>query len=398
MYIDRRFLMTSDFLKEAASIKEDMVSWRRYLHQHPELGLDLPETSKYIQEQLEKLGISFTVSKENSHVVATIGQGDRCVLLRADMDALPMAEESGLDFASTNGCMHACGHDMHAASLLGAARILKAHESELKGKVKLLFQSGEEVFKGASTAIEEGVLEDPKVDVAFASHMAPAFPVGIVGYGYFPMSAVYGFRIDVEGRGTHGSTPDKGVSPINAAVHIYLALQELIAREIPATGEAVITIGHFESGSANNVIPQTAVLEGTLRAFDPEIRSKLIKRIEEVSVKTADVFGATAGVTAVSDCPAVINDKEFTDEAVEMIAKLNPDFQMAPIFHAMGSEDFAFFSDKVPCCYVAVGAAYGEDYPPYSEHNPKVRFGEDVLVINSAIYSAVAAGWLEKHA
>ncbi|MBP3896942.1 MAG: amidohydrolase [Mogibacterium sp.] len=379
-------------------MKEDLIRWRRHLHQIPELGLRLPETSSYIQGELDKLGISYTVSKENSHVVALLGSGENCALLRSDMDALPMSEESGLDFASTNGRMHACGHDMHAAILLGAAKLLKAHESELKGQVKLLFQAGEEVFQGAKTVIAEGVLENPKVGAAFSAHMASAFPVGGIGYGYFPMSAVYGFRIDIKGKGTHGSTPEKGVSPINAGVHIYLALQELIAREAAASSEAVITIGRFESGSANNVIPETAVLEGTLRAFDPEVRSYMIRRITEVAEGVGAAYRTEVTVTTVSDCPATVNDKALTDEVVAIIKESNTEVQVLPIYHAMGSEDFAFFTDKLPCCYIGIGALYGDGYPVYTEHNPKVRFNEDALVVGAAAYCTMATKWLEHRA
>ena len=390
--------MVNKYFGEAASIKGDLVSWRRHIHQNPELGLDLPETSAFIKAELEKMGIPCKVSEKNSHVVALLGKGDNCIMLRSDMDALPMAEESGEEFASTNGCMHACGHDMHATVLLGAARLLKAHEDELKGQVKLLFQSGEEVFKGAQSAIDEGVLEDPKVDAAISAHMASAFPVGGIGWGYFPMSAVYGFRIDVAGKGTHGSTPEKGVSAMNAAVHIYLALQELIAREITASTEAALTIGRFESGKANNVIPASAVLEGTLRTFSPETRDFLVARITEVAEAVAKAYRAEAAVTVVSDCPATINDKALTDEVVEICKSVNSDFQVLDVYHAMGSEDFAFFTDKVPCCYIGIGALYGNGYPVYSEHNPKVRFNEDALVVGSATYATIADEWLSKRA
>ncbi|MBR2674679.1 MAG: amidohydrolase [Mogibacterium sp.] len=390
--------MVNKYMEEAAAIKGDLVKWRRHIHQNPELGLKLPMTSAFICSELDKMGISYTASEENSHVVALLGQGDKCIMLRSDMDALPIQEESGEEFASTNGCMHACGHDMHAAVLLGAAKLLKAHEAGLKGKVKLLFQSGEEVFKGAETAIAEGVLENPRVDAAVSAHMASAFPVGGIGYGYFPMSAVYGFRIDIEGKGTHGSTPEKGVSPINAAVHIYLALQELIAREISASTEAVITIGRFESGSASNIIPSSAVLEGTLRTFDSSIREYLIGRISEVAKNVGEAYRAEVKVTAVSDCPATVNDKELTDEVVEICKGINPEFQVLNIYHVMGSEDFAFFTDKLPCCYLGIGALYGNDYPVYSEHNPKVRFNEDALVVGAATYAGIATEWLETHA
>ena len=196
------------------------------------------------------MGVVFQLYEDSSTIVAQIGQGEKCFLLRSDMDALPVCEESGEPFASQNGCMHACGHDMHAATLLGAAKILKAHEKELKGVVKLLFQSGEETFSGAREAIKAGVLENPEVNAAFAMHVAPNMENGVIQYGKHPMTSVYGFRITLTGKGTHGSTPENGVDPINTGVHLYLAFQELIAREISALDEAVLTIGHFEGGKA----------------------------------------------------------------------------------------------------------------------------------------------------
>ena len=185
---------------------------------------------------------------------------------------------------------------------------------------------------------------------------------------------------------------------MNAAVHIYLALQELIAREITASTEAALTIGRFESGKANNVIPASAVLEGTLRTFSPETRDFLVARITEVAEAVAKAYRAEAAVTVVSDCPATINDKALTDEVVEICKSVNSDFQVLDVYHAMGSEDFAFFTDKVPCCYIGIGALYGNGYPVYSEHNPKVRFNEDALVVGSATYATIADEWLSKRA
>ena len=197
--------MAIDFYKEAQEMRDQLVEWRRTFHQMPELGLELPKTSAYVREELTKMGVEFKAGRNADHVIATIGQGEPCIMLRGDMDALPMAEDSGEPFASTNGNMHACGHDTHATALLGAAKMLKAHESELKGTVKLIFQTGEEIFAGSKAAIEDGCLEDPKVDHAFGMHIDGAEPVGTFGYGYEAMAAFYGFRIDIKGKGAHGS-------------------------------------------------------------------------------------------------------------------------------------------------------------------------------------------------
>ena len=388
--------MDHQFLNEAQKMREKLVLWRRDLHRIPETGLCLPQTSSYIKARLEDMGIECSVSRKYSHVTAVLGEGERCFLLRSDMDALPLREESGLDFASENGCMHACGHDLHTAMLLGAAAILKAHESELSGRVKLLFQSGEEIFEGAASAIDEGVLTNPEVDAAFGMHVASTAPVGYIPYGYDPLSSAYTFRIVVKGKGTHASTPQDGISPINGAVHIYLALQELISRETAASQEAVLTIGKLWAGQASNVIPEQAVMEGTLRTFDPRQNEYLIRRIEEVSVGIAHAYRCKAVVTTKSSCPAMINDRELTDEITSYINELGG-FKVRPIFHTMGAEDFAFFADRVRCCYLAIGAMYGNGYPVYTQHSPKVRFNEDAIPKGAAVYAAAAARWLEDH-
>lgn len=381
--------------EQALALQEDLKLWRRHLHRIPEIGLKLPQTSAFIQERLREWGIPFTVSPENSHVTALMGEGDSCILLRADMDALPMQEESGLDFAAVNGNAHACGHDMHATMLLGAAKLLKDNEKALKGRVKLLFQAGEETFQGAATALAEGVLENPRVDAAFAMHMAAIAPVGVMAYGTNPMSAVYGFKILLKGKGTHGSTPEVGIDPINAGVHVYLGLQELIAREVPAGSEAVITIGRFSAGNVNNVIPEEAVLEGTMRTFDPEIRTRLMGRIEEIARQIAAAYRCHCELSVTSDCPATVNDKALMEQVLADIREIVPGIQLLDIYHAMGSEDFAFFTDRIPCCYLALGGK-PEDYPPYAEHNPKVRYNEKALPIGAAVLAGVALAYGER--
>lgn len=196
-----------EIFKEALAMQEELTTWRHALHQMPELSLDLPKTSAFVQTRLAEMDVPFHTIVNGNGVVAQLGEGEPCLLLRADMDALPVAETSGVDFASTNGCMHACGHDMHTTSLLGAAKLLKAHEAELCGTVKLLFQPGEETFNGAEACIKDGVLESPHVDAAVATHVASIAPVGLVAYGDVPNAAVYGFKITLTGKGTHGAMP-----------------------------------------------------------------------------------------------------------------------------------------------------------------------------------------------
>ena len=376
------------YMEQAAAMADTLTTWRRALHQTPEIGLELPQTTAYVSKQLTDMGIEHTVS-EHSNIVALIGQGERCFMLRSDMDALPMREESGESFASTNGNMHACGHDMHTTILLGAAKLLKDNEAELKGTVKLLFQSGEEVFKGASTAMAEGVLADPAPEAAFCMHVDAINDVGLLAYGTRPMSSVYGFKIKIKGKGAHGSTPEQGVDPINTAVHVYLGLQELIAREISANSEAALTIGHIESGSVPNAIPDSAMMEGTLRTFDPKVREFLIGRITEVTETIARAYRSEAEVEVLYDVPVCMCDEAMNQEGIDAIKQVNDKLVTLGIFHSMGSEDFSFFTSHLPCSYMAIcaGADEGQRYPA---HNPKVRFSERALPIGAAVYATVA--------
>ena len=389
--------MSELLLQEAEELSGQLTAWRRALHQIPETGLQLPKTSAFIQEELKKMGVPFTVTAGGSCVTALLGKGGKCFLLRSDMDALPMKEESGVSFASENGCMHACGHDMHAATLLGAAALLKKHEAELKGQVKLLFQPGEETFEGAKAAIRDGVLENPPVDAAFAMHVNSPLPVGCIAYGEHPMASVYGFQITLTGVGGHGSTPEACIDPINTGVHIYLALQELIARECPPSGEAALTIGQFQAGSASNIIPQTAVLQGTLRTFDNALREKLIRRIRETAQGIAAVYRTEMELEVLSDVPSVACEPGLLKEMTDCVRRLDPALRLFPRFHAMGSEDFAFISEKIPSVYLAVGAAVEEKESVFGQHNPKVRFNEKALPTAAAIYAYAAMEWLGKH-
>ncbi|MDO5417171.1 MAG: M20 family metallopeptidase [Lachnospiraceae bacterium] len=387
-----------DFMKEAAALQEELTAWRRALHQIPETGLTLPKTMDFLTQKLDEMGISYQVYPDISCIQAVIGSGPRCFLLRSDVDGLPVAEEAEVPFKSVNGCMHGCGHDMHGTILLGAAKLLKAHESELKGTVKLLFQSGEEIFKGSKAAIDAGVLENPHVDAAFAAHVIGMAPVGLMMTGKKVMASVYGFKMTVTGRGGHGSMPEAAIDPINAAVQIYLALQSLIAREVPATEAAVLTIGQFSAGDVANVIPERAVLQGTLRTLSKEVREYLMKRISEIASAVAAAYRCQLEIEELSSCPSVITDDEVTASAEASIRALIPQMQIMKQMQGMGSEDFAEFTDRVPGAYYALGAGVPDQSKWRGQHNPAILFNEDVLQTGAAIYAKVAADWLEKHA
>lgn len=389
--------MATTLLQEAITFADEITKWRRCIHKNPELDMDLPKTVAFVKEQLTEMGIPYEVSETAGYVMALIGRGEKCFLLRSDMDALPVREEAEVEFAAENGCMHACGHDLHAAILLGAAKLLKMHEEELKGTVKLLFQPGEETFHGAKAAIQDGILENPHVDAAFAMHVASIAPVGVIGYGKEAMSSVYGFKITLTGKGGHGSTPEQCIDPINAGVQIYLAMQSLIARECPPSEEAVLTIGQFEAGNAANVIPERAVLQGTLRTFKREVAEHMIERIEKVVETVSATYRVEPEIEVLYSVPSVNCDPELLAEFIDSIQALNEEFQLLPIYHVMGSEDFAFISERVPSGYFGVGAGIPEAEKRLGQHNPKVVFNEDCLPIGAAAYAKVAMDWLEKY-
>ena len=270
--------------QECKELNDYLVGIRRNLHQIPELSTDLPKTQAAVCAELDKLGIEYKKNNADSGIIGIIkgGKPGKTILLRADMDALHITEQTGLPFASTNGCMHACGHDAHAAMLLGALKVINKNKDKLNGNVKFVFQTGEETCKGAKIAIKEGVLDG--VDAVFGMHIGsildPKIPSGtfIVIPGCC-MASYDRFILKVKGTGCHGSTPEKGVDPVTIASHIVISLQEVIAREIAAPSPAVITIGKIGGGFAYNVIPNEVEIEGTTRAFDDGVRQFMAKRI-----------------------------------------------------------------------------------------------------------------------
>lgn len=388
-----------DYYKRALELKDETIKNRRHLHEHAEIGLDLPQTVSYIMEQLKSYGIE---PKECGHgVTACIGAGEPVLLLRSDMDALPITEQSGEPFSCKTGAMHACGHDFHASMLLTAAKMLKENESTLKGTVKFMFQPAEETFQGAKDMIAHGILENPTPDAALSYHVAIGKqPAGIYMYNSTGtmMHSVDGFKITVTGRGTHGAYPQFGIDPINIGVHIYLALQELIARECSSSNSCVLTIGQFEAGNAANIIPNTAVLQGTLRTDDPDARAYLVKRIHEVAEKTADVYNGTVEIEVLSDVPPLICDSTLTEEMAGYMNELPiPNFKGIPNLSATASEDFATIAEKIPSAYMNLSAGFEDERGEYPIHHPKARFNEDVCPIGAACFAQCAEKWLAHH-
>ena len=395
-------------MQEAAALQEEIKAHRLWLHTHAETGFDLTETKPYVKSALAEMGYAVQESGK-AGLVTTVGKpGGKVLLLRADMDALPIAEEAGVDFACKNGRMHACGHDMHTAMLLGAAKILKAHESELDGMVKLMFQPAEEIFEGSKDMIASGVLENPRPDAALMIHVAagmplPAGTVVVSAPGVSAPAADY-FTIRVHGKGCHGSAPQNGIDPLTAAAHILVALQEIHARELSASDEAVLTIGTFHAGEAGNVIPDTATMGGTIRTYDEKTRAYLKKRMTAIAKNVAEAFRADAEVSFGSGCPTLVNDGALSEKVTGYLKDLlgaDRAFTTAELnggkpARGGGSEDFAYVSHEVPSLMLALAAGEPSKGYVYPQHHPKVKFDESVLSTGAAVFVDCAMRYLKE--
>lgn len=393
-------------LAEAKEISQKIVAHRRYIHENAELHLDLPKTSAYVEEQLHALGYE-TQRLGSSGIVALAGgkKPGKVFLIRGDMDALPIPEQSGVPFACTTGNMHACGHDGHTAMLLGAAELLKKHEDEIEGTVKLMFQPAEETLAGARMMLENGVLENPKVDAAMMIHGSGSAPMktGTVLLAKQGAAAADWFKIIVKGKGAHGAMPDMSIDPLNVIAHMHIALQALNAREICPADNIALTVGQMHGGSTSNVIPESAMMSGTLRTENEEVRKFAKQRIVEIAQSVAGTFRAEATVEYERECPSFAVDGALVDELSQYVHELVGDelfvdLSKVPLTSkTMGSEDFAWISQQVPSVCVSLatgGPANGCIYPL---HHPKVTFDEDAYPIGAAVYASCAMEWLRHH-
>lgn len=401
-------------LLESKNYQDQFVQMRHYLHTHPETGFDLTETLAFVKKELIEMGYEpKECGKAGLTVLAGGKKPGKVFLIRADMDALPIQEEADIDFPSENGKMHACGHDMHTTMLLGAAKLLKAHEDEIEGTIKLDFQPAEEIFEGSHDMIEAGLLKNPDVDAALMIHVMAGMPMTagtvVVSDGGVSAPAADYFTILIRGKGCHGSMPNNGVDPINAAAHIITALQEIHARELALVDEAVLTIGTIHGGSAANVIPDSVELGGSIRTYDENVRSFLKTRMTEISKGIAASFRAEVEVTFGSGCPTLVNDHDLSKCAAQYVqellgpqkaftaGQLNAMSGSGKAPKSAGSEDFAYVSQKVPSIMLALAAGHPENGYCYPQHHPKVKFDEEVLYSGSAVYAYTALRWLEEH-
>jgi len=391
--------------EKCKALQNELVGLRREFHQIPELGDNLPETQARVCAELDKMGIPYKKNTIDSGIIAMIDGGNpgKTIALRADMDALPITEATGLPFASKHeGMMHACGHDTHITMLLGAAKVLNENKANLKGKVKLIFQTGEETCTGSKNMLKEGVLENPHVDAVFGMHIGsiidPKIPAGkvIVTPGCC-MASYDHFILTVTGTGCHGSTPEKGVDPIVVASNIVLALEEVIAREVASTKAAVITIGQIHAGFAYNVIPNEVVIEGTTRALEEDVRQYLGKRIGEIAESVAKAYRAECKYEMLWGAAPVVNDPEMAklvaDAAVKVVGADNViTSRPAP---NMAGEDFAYYLMERPGAFMFLSSANPDKHTDIPHHNPKFDVDEDVLWNGSAVFVSIVQDYLK---
>ncbi len=374
----------------------DVVATRRYLHQHPELGLSEVKTSDFVAARLEEMGYAVTRGLAKTGIVATLrnGSGTRSIGIRADMDALPITEETGADYASLNpGVMHACGHDGHTAMLLGAAKIL-AERKNFDGTVNLIFQPAEENFGGAKIMIDDGLFDRFPCDAVFGLHNDPGLPFGKVFVKDGPiMAAVDECRIIVNGHGGHGADPHAAKDPIVAGASIIMALQTVVSRNIHPLDPAVVTVGAFNAGIASNVIPERAEMVITIRSFDPSVRDKLEERIRGIAEGQAASYGMSATVQYDRGYEATVNHTAETDFVRELAARVIGRENVAEIERPMmGAEDFAYMLAERPGSYFFLGTARSENDPPL--HHPRFDFNDDALPIGTNLWVELVEAYL----
>jgi amidohydrolase len=389
----------SNFLTQAQEIQDDLATLRHRLHEEPEIGLQLPKTQAKIVAALEGLGLEVTTGKELTSVTAVLrgSKSDKTVLLRADMDALPVTELADLPFKSKiDGAMHACGHDLHVAMLIGAARLLVKNKSQLNGDVVFMFQPGEEGFDGAGYMIKEGVLtaSGRKADATYGIHvMASAVPAGtFTTKGGTMMASSDELHVTVVGMGGHGSQPHTAKDPIPVAAEMVSALQLLITRSFSAFDPVVITVGQFHAGTKANIIPDTAEFQATIRTFSAENRVRIQAEAVRLCQSIAEAYGLKADVKVVGQYPVTVNN----DAHASFVGKVAADLFGAESYIEMpnpiaGAEDYSRVLEAVPGSYVFLGASVDEDFTKSEvNHSPRAQFDEGVLYRGTALLSELA--------
>lgn len=392
-----------DFLKRANELKDEFIAFRRDFHRHPELGMQEVRTAGIVADYLRTLeNVAVQTGVGGTGVLGLIrgGSPGKTIAIRADMDALPILEQTGVDYASSvTGRMHACGHDGHTAILMGVARLLSERASELQGNVKLFFQPAEEGPGGALPMIQAGVMENPRVDAAIGLHLNTiAYKTGEVGVKWGVSSAgTDGITLTIRGKGGHGAHPHKSIDAIVAASQFVTAVQTIASREVDPLGSVVVTIGTINGGYRGNVIADEVVMTGTVRTLDPALRATMPERLDRVLKGICDTFRCTYSLTYDAGYPSVVNDDDMCDlvfaAAGEVVGKSNTQRIANP---SMGGEDFSYFAELVPAAFFSLGGANAEKNCEFPGHHPKYNFDEEAIPVGMAVMATAAVRYLSK--
>ena len=394
-----------NFLEQAEELFPYTQSLRRDFHMHPELGFREVRTGGIVAKELEALGIEVTKGVGKTGVVGLL-EGARSgptLLLRFDMDALPISEDTGADYTSTNpGVMHACGHDGHTAIGLTVAKMLHAHREELAGNIKFCFQPSEEGLNGEEMGgnlmmIRDGVLDGPKVDKTLSLHLWNDQPLGWVNVAKGPvMAGADFFHVKLTGKGGHGAAPHTTIDPVVAAAQIVTALQTIASRNVAPLKSVVVSVTSVQAGTAFNVIPQTAELGGTIRTFDLEVRKMVLQRFEQIVEGIAESMGCQVEITLKQVTPTVQNNDEITSSVLKSAQALFPHTEIdTESYLTMGAEDMGYMQEKVDGCYFFIGSANDEKNLNYNHHHPKFDFDEKALISGAALMATAAADLLK---
>lgn len=377
-------------VEEALKIKDQIIAWRRDFHMWPELKYEEERTSRIVEEHLREWG--YRIKRVGTGIIADIGEGENTIALRADMDALPIQEENDVPYKSrVPGKMHACGHDAHTAMLLGAGKIIAEHIEEFNGRVRLIFQPAEEGGNGAVKMIEAGALEG--VNAIFGFHVWMELPSGVIGIREGPFLAGAGFfTIKLKGLGGHGAYPHLARDPIIAGAEIVTALQTIVSRNVSPFETAVVSVTAFNSGTAHNIIPEEAELKGTFRFYSEEVGKLIQRRIDEIATSIAKAHNVESKNDIVELVPPTINDGEMANFARKVAEKYG--LKHADVPMSMGAEDFAYYLQRVPGAFLALGIRNEEKGIIYPPHHPKFNVDEDVLYLGTAMEVALAKEFL----
>ena len=389
------------YLDIAKEIFDEAVKVRRQLHENPEVGFELPETTKLVKSKLDEFGIAYENVGDTYGITGTLGDSakGKTLLLRADMDALAITEKSQSSCTSKNENGHLCGHDMHTTILLMVLKMLKKNEDQLEGQIKFLFQPAEETLNGGRVMVEEGILENPTPDAGMALHMWPnGDKVDVEIHQKEALASALNFRITIKGVGAHGAMPNNGIDPVFVASQIINGANGILARELPSNKAASLSMGYINApGGAINVIPDTVVLEGTSRSLFPESAEHVSKRLPEIVEHIGKAFRAETEYEVMADCPSLTNSKEMSEQVMASAKEaLGDKYDVVTVPPYLASEDYAHIASKLPeSTYFFIGCPLPDDNGEvYPVHHPLVQFNEEALIVGSATLATSATNWL----